>query len=200
MAPRKRARAANGTFKSGGGGSQTGGTGDVKPQILTRTTPSVVADDFSVVDIDVPRIILTGRNDATIMEILKVWFYLGVRDFADTTSTKAGYLSTIPLRTTNEAATLGAILGDISHPGTFASVVRQRVVTVEGGTITNNPTLIDLTDNNGNGVLIATDRFFFTSADVSGTTTEEAVVKILYRMVSVGIVEYVGIVQSQSIG
>lgn len=200
MAPRKRARAADGTFRSSGG-SVTGGTGDIKPQILTATTPIPGgADDYSSVEVLVPRMIIQTTGQANVMEVLKVWFYIGIRDFADTTKTSGAFLNTRQTRITSEATNISEVMSDVANPSTFASVYYQSVITTSGNTRIVNPFVVDLTDNNGNGILIATDRFFFTSFDVSGTTAQEATVKILYRMVNIDIYEYVGIVQSQSVG
>jgi hypothetical protein len=60
------------------------------------------------------------------------------------------------------------------------------------------PVTIDLTDSNGNGMLIATDSLYVVAANVSGTASE-AICKVFYRLVNVGITEYVGIVQSQQV-
>ena len=59
------------------------------------------------------------------------------------------------------------------------------------------PVIIDLTDNNGNGLLIATDKLFIVFANLNGTVVGSAVAKVKYRLSNVGITEYVGIVQSQ---
>ncbi len=181
------------------GGSATGGTGDLKPQIITATSPIPSgANDFSTVEISVPRIILGQEDRATIMEVLKVWFYVGMRDFADSTATVGAYLTTVALRQTSDTASISEILGDLAAPFVFATVMKQRALTTSGAWPVDNPVTIDMTDSNGNGYLVATDRMFMTSFDVSGTAAQEATVKILYRMVNVGITEYVGIVASQN--
>lgn len=197
MAPRKRARAADGTFMPTSGGSITGGTGDIKPQILTRQTDLHAVDDYISIQIDVPRIIMNTANQATIMEILKVYFYIGIDDFADVSHTAWAFLNTTQLHVNALATSFAELQRDLVHPGTFAFAIRQRTLTTSGSQTLENPIVIDLTDNNGNGLLIASDRFFLTSADIAGTSTDRATVKILYRMVNVGILEYVGIVQSQ---
>ncbi len=59
------------------------------------------------------------------------------------------------------------------------------------------PIVIDTTDTDGNGILVATDRLFIVGGNLSGIVAATYVAKIMYRLVEVGITEYVGIVQSQ---
>ncbi len=193
MAPKRR-RTATGQFASESGGSVTGGTGDIKPQILNAVTPQAVAADFATVEVPVPRIILGSRDQATVMEILKVYFTLGLADLADPANSFIGYLTTQLIRVTGAAASFAAFEADVSLPTTFASATIHHGA---GSHVLVTPIIVDLTDNNGNGVLIATDRFFFTMGNVAGTLPTVGIAKILYRMVNVSITEYVGIVQSQ---
>src|SRR3972149_1303038 len=57
--------------------------------------------------------------------------------------------------------------------------------------------IYDLTDGNGNGLLVATDFIYFVTANVGGTGSISAVVKILYRLFEANLTEYIGILQSQ---
>lgn len=54
-----------------------------------------------------------------------------------------------------------------------------------------------MTDGAGHGVLVATDKIYMLTASLAATGAQEAIVKILYRLVDVGLEEYIGIVQSQ---
>jgi len=54
-----------------------------------------------------------------------------------------------------------------------------------------------LTDNMGNGILIATDRIFVVGGSFGSALVARATCKILYRQTNVGVMEYIGIVQSQ---
>lgn len=187
-------RGTDGRFKTSGG-SLTGGTGDVKPQIMTiGLSASAGIDDYSVLEFNVPRIIMGSRDSATVMEILKVWFYVGIQDMQDLTHTVAGYLSTTVLRVQDEAASETTISIDVINPTVFAAAIQHR-----GGVnaTTTWPMEVDLTDNNGNGILVATDRIIATTVMLDNTVVSSSAVKVLYRMVNVGITEYVGIVQSQ---
>jgi len=181
------------------GGSVTGGTGDVKPQWLTASTPLYAsANDYGINTIEVPRIVLGSEGYATVMEILRVDWYLGVGDFTDTTHSLFGYLTTSTSRTQDEAATLVSWQNDLEAPQTFAAALHNVLTSTNGGTTQTLPISINMTDANGNGMLIAADRFFMVTSRVSNVDVGGETVKILYRMVAIDIVEYVGIVQSQS--
>jgi len=167
----------------------------VKPQIMSVGLPdSVGINDYSVVEFAVPRIIMGNRDSATVMEILKVWFYVGIEDAADASSRLSGSLSTTIIHADNDPVSLLSMSLDPSAPTVFAHAFADR----QGASFSLLlPLTIDLTDNNGNGILVATDKIFVTTAMLNNTLTSRSSVKILYRMVNVGITEYVGIVQSQ---
>lgn len=177
----------------------TGGTGDVKPQILTLTTaiaPAINQYVVRQVALPVPRF-GTLKTKATIMEMLRVDWYLGLRDNGDINNAKSAFLSTNQIRGTGEAANNVTIENDAAETTVFAMAYRQGTFVVSGSSDRTYPMSIDLTDNNGNGVLIATDKIFITGADDGGAIPSSYTCKVLYRLVNVGITEYVGIVQSQ---
>lgn len=197
MAPRKRARAADGTFRSSGG-SLTGGTGDVKPQWLTViVTAPGGASDYSVVEFTVPRIIMAAANTAQIMEILRVDWYMGISNLGDNDVIILGYLSTRPIRQTGDATTLLALSADLQNSTVMAAALSSEVETTTGALHREMPQSVSMNDGNGNGTLVATSSMFATVGQFSDAAPSAATVKILYRMVNVGITEYVGIVQSQ---
>ena len=182
------------------GGSLTGGTGDVKPQILTATTPAAAgAGDYSVsqIALPVPRF-GTTKNKSTVTEILNVVYYPVILDIADALNTKAAFLSTIAIRTQNETCTLATLAADVTDPSVFAYMLRDAAFTTSGSVVKKGGWKFDLTDRNGNGLLIATDRIFFTIGAVNDTAQGTSTAKITYRLVNVNLAEYIGIVQSQS--
>ena len=181
------------------GGSVTGGTGDIKPQILTLDSGTAGAvSDYVVnqVALPVPRF-GSLKTKATIFEILTVSWYPNIEDFADTSATNWCFLTTSTTRADADTATLASAALDVTDPRTFAFVIRQNNLTTSGAVVSIMPNVIDLTDMNGNGILIATDKLFVVGANLNGTTAGSFVAKVKYRLVNVGITEYVGIVQSQ---
>ncbi len=188
--PAKRARTS--------GGSVTGGTGDIKPQFVTSTTPIPAgAADYSIVEIIVPRIVLNQPGDATVMEILRVDYYLGTRNMADVATTEWGFLTTVASRATDETSTLATLSADLNNPSNFAFAAYATGFSTNGGFSRTYPISIDMNDGNGNGYLIGTNRIFFITGNVDGAAASEGTVKIMYRMSNVTIVEYVGMVADQ---
>lgn len=180
------------------GGSFTGGTGDIKPQQWTiHTGEPAAGDDYAVnqVPLPVPRF-GTMKTKATVFEILKVLWYPAV-DSGDTVVTDFCYLTTSTARTQDEASSTGTMIADLLDPRTFAFCIWNSNITTSGGRGKPMPFTVDLTDNNGNGYLIATDQIFAVSGNVGGASPADSFAKIIYRLVNVGITEYVGIVQSQ---
>ncbi len=184
------------------GGSFTGGTGDIKPQYLTLNTGVAAAvSDYTVnqVALPVPRF-GTMKTKATIIEALSVDWYLNIADLGDTGKSDWAYLTTSTVRVDAETATLASAAADVEDPQTFGFVLREhREATAVGVVSQTMPIRVDFTDNNGNGILIATDRLFVVGANLGGTAGGNYTAKLKYRLVNVGITEYVGIVQSQQI-
>ena len=191
----KRARGDGGRFISS---ALTGGTGDVKPQITTGSV-SVVVDDYGVARARLPVArIGAERGRAMVFEILKVWWYQNIQDVGDTAYNTCAYLSTRQERNSGDACTLVTIAEDLVNPQTFACQFTHKGVVVEGATLqVQGDTAVDMTDGAGNGIIIATDSIFIHGGNVGGIATATHVVKILYRLVNVGLAEYIGIVQSQ---
>lgn len=69
-----------------------------------------------------------------------------------------------------------------------------------GGSVAVNQDVVqvmDLTDGDGHGILVATDNIFFQVTSNGFASAAEQSVKLLYRFKEVSLVEYIGIVQSQ---
>ena len=181
------------------GGSVTGGTGDIKPQILTAATGVAGGlDDYvtASVALPVPRF-GTMKTRATIFELLGVWWHLALADKGDATAVHWAFLSTVVTRANGDTSTLADSQVDALDPRAFAFQMEQHIFTTSGSSIAKYPKYTDLTDSNGNGILIATDRIILTGGAVGNATLGQYIAKIKYRTVNVGIAEYVGIVQSQ---
>ncbi len=183
-----------------GGGSVTGGTGDIKPQYFTVSTNAIGApDDYATVAAvtPIPRF-GTTRNRSTVMEVLKVEWLLNLADDGDSAQHNVGFLSTAQIRANADTCTLATIGADMGNARVFGLVIRSKHLATSGAHNQTWPIVIDMTDANGNGVLVATDRIHITGGNVAGTAaTGIFTAKILYRLVNIGINEYVGIVQGQ---
>ena len=181
------------------GGSVTGGTGDIKPQILTGTVPAAsAADDYTVqqLNLPVPRF-GTMKTKATVFELLHMDWYLNPTNAGDTTGQDFGFLATQQLRSNAETSTIASWVTDVADPTAFAAVMRNHTVSTNGMIVETYPHRVDFTDGNGNGIVIATDRLFIHTGGVAQASNGQTVIKLTYRLINVGITEYVGIVQSQ---
>lgn len=179
----------------------TGGTGDVKPQIWTLPAlTQETLNTFEEISVPTPVSRLNNRSNgskATVMEVLKVWANLPNFD-ADLAATYSRRNSQLQLSTSSLDNTGIFPLS----PKVFAFFSRTQMgKAAVGGSFSNvldSPLEKDLTDGNGNGIIIATDQIYI-GGDTEGLADVAAWnVKILYRFVDVGLTEYIGIVQSQS--
>ena len=180
-------------------GSRTGGTGDVKPQILTLgTQKAAAADDYitAQIPLPVPRFGFS-KAKATIFELLWVDWYLAMEDFDDPLSVNWAWLSTVQTRTTADTSNLATLAEDILNPRAFAFAIEGSHFITSGASTHLAPIHIDLNDNNGNGMLVATDRLQITGGNQGGSAGSSYTCKVGYRLVNVGVQEYVGIIQSQ---
>lgn len=139
-----------------------------------------------------------GSESAWVMEVLRVDWYLGMENALDPSSVNWGFLTTVTAHVDAETATLATLSADTGDPLTFAFAIQQRLETgASGGQSLNSPVSMDTTDGAGNGILVATDRLFIVGGNVNGATASSFNCKMYYRLIEVGIQEYVGIVQSQ---
>lgn len=178
----------------------TGGTGDVKPQFFTGTSGTAGAVDDYVVNelqLPVPRF-GTQRNRATIFEILSLDWYIGIED-TDSAMSCFAFLTTSTNRSDGDTSTRATAVNDLNDPKTIGFAMYERQFTTSGASVIKYPIHIDLTDQSGNGTLIATDKITIVCGAVANSVGISAVCKIKYRMVNVGVQEYVGIVQSQQL-
>ncbi len=124
-----------------------------------------------------------------------------MQNIADINMFEFAMLGTTNLgRITAQTCTLVTAANDIINPRSFANVTYDQLTTTSGGISHTNPISINMTDNNGNGFLIATDRIFIVAGGVATTNGVVATAKILYRLVNVDVMEFLGIVQSQQSG
>lgn len=180
-------------------GSYTGGSGDILPQVMTVYTDAAgAADDYVNAIINLPtNRIVAGRRKVSVIELLQVDWYLGIEDLGDTASHTIGYLATYQRRANAATCSLTTIREDFRDPRVFAPAIISRFLTTSGATSVIQPVSINLTDNNGNGVMVGTDQLIITHGNVNGTAGASAIARIKYRFVDVGVTEFLGLQQSQ---
>jgi len=122
---------------------------------------------------------------------------LNLEDLGDNQFSQIGFLSTVINRVEGETCTVASMSVDAISPLNFAIAVYNRTLTTSGTAISQFPFHIDLTDGAGNGFLVATDRMFIYGGGAGNAVAGRYTAKILYRLVEVGITEYVGIVGGQ---
>ena len=179
----------------------TGGTGDVNPQLMTIVADNMVQGISREVQAVTPvqRVGGNAQDSALVMEILKVFFEqdqsnLVSKDFFD---------QFMSLRT----ATQGSNTLDFVRKSGQTIAFDNRWFSWNSDTpdmeIMHLGQWQDLTDGQGHGVLVATDTIFFGAyafSNIGGSlVTASGICKILYRLKEVGLAEYIGIVQSQSV-
>lgn len=180
--------------------ARTATTGDINPQYLVADVVLPAFNDYAVGTFNLPVARIGGaKNKAVVFEILGVDYYMGVEDMADTTHSLIAFLSTAPARSNGETSTLATFGVDFARQQNIAPVFMHRGFEgVSGGMVINMPYHVDTTDSSGNGILVGTQSLTLTYGDVDSTLVSSCSVHILYRLVEVGIQEYVGMVQSQS--
>lgn len=171
----------------------TGGTGDVNPQIITSpiiTQPGVDLPVQVQQPLPIPRFpTSTGRN--LVIELLGIEV-----DFL-TWSGLAGAVIQYMNVTTNSQnpASINAALSD---PKTIADVYKYYFFFTAAAVFeVGAQTYVDLTDNAGHGLLIATDNVYFNLLTQNTGAANSAIMKLEYRWKEVSLTEYIGIVQSQ---
>jgi len=170
----------------------TGGTKDVNPQwfrgYVTSTKNTTAESNFQLPITRIPT-----ANKVTIIEVLKVIVVPKTTLFAvDEALARVNFsFGTAPMGTTAQV--------NIDDGRVFAQIGRECTQDADGGGF-QVPTVLeyDLTDGSGHGVLVASDKLYVqTTQSNSGAASAICAIALLYRFKTVGMREYVGIVQSQ---
>lgn len=178
-------------------GSLTGGTGDVNPQIfLMSLDPGATYADTSF---QLPIQRLPTQNRAQVMEILKVEWGLGAGAglvmTAGANQFFSAYLTTRTFGTAEPNANQqdGSVISKWQWSAIFLAG------TTNVGTWAPGVYVQDLTDGAGHGLLVATDSLFLGAIQTAGASPVSGLItcRVFYRFKNVGVLEYVGIVQSQ---
>lgn len=174
-------------------------TTDRFPQIMTIESGDVGVDDFHVTTVSLPLNRMGVRRGFTMaMEILRVNWFLAVKDDSDVNQTKFGWLTSATTRVNDETSSLGAIQSELGRPRTFAAAGVDESIVTTGGHSLVMPLIRDLTDGMGNGFLYVGDTLTMVYGNVGGTATDATcIAKVLYRFVEVKSDELFGVLQSQ---
>lgn len=170
------------------GDTLTGGTRDVKPQMLSFVATQSGNDTTTTVTQALPvlRNFQPSPGRAQLVEILKVSAILP-------SPTEVDNNINIALSTKN----FGTTAVTPQDPSVFAFIRRAVALTTSGQIYADLVACLDLTDGNGNGILVATDNIYCQIVSSSTGSTNATAIKILYRISGASVEEYVGIVQSQ---
>jgi len=163
--------------------SLTGGTKDVNPQILKKSF-AMTSDTNLSVEVPLPVQRLNNKNRSMVMEILRVGWTFDANDGA--THTHLGI------------ATQAAPSGTTAFKGNEGYIIQfhKRYNKIVGPDQVQN--WFDLTDGQGHGVLVATDKIYLI-ANGGASNTKEVLCEILYRWKNVSLQEYIGIVQAATL-
>lgn len=172
----------------------TGGTRDVNPQwfrgSLTLTQNANTEDNFQLPITRIPT-----ANKVTIVELLKIQITPKIGMGTSAVCAIGSY--SIKFATASLGTTTAIHLDD---PRVVAEINQTVLTSATGAMMSGTPGtyILDLTDGSGHGILVAADKLYVQCtcanvADLAGTCAYA----LLYRFKTVGMREYVGIVQSQ---
>lgn len=180
-------------MKRRGGDTLTGGSRDVNPQnMVSPVITQLVADTPIQVQqpLPIPRL-PTKQGKNLVIELLGATFYITAAGL------QAGNNTFYMNVSTNQQ--VPALPQDgIRDSKTLVDCLKYLFLFTNVG-LSEFPaeTYIDLTDNAGHGLLVATDNIYFNLLTTNTNTTNSCVIRLEYRWKEVDLVEYIGIVQSQ---
>lgn len=174
----------------------TGGSKDVNPQFFHLAQNTSAANTYTETAFVIPvqRISPQRSTEAIVMEVLKIFFNIPE---LDTTNAAETYYTARAAISTSSLTVMPAL----NNPKALMMVERSahKAFTAAGTYETpyTDPLVIDLTDGAGHGILVATDNLYFQTTTVNYGAAAGFAAKVLYRWKTVGLTEYIGIVQSQ---
>ena len=179
------------------GESLTGGTGDVNPQFLHGQVVQTGADATTTTTFAMPIMkVQSGGSHATIIELLKV--FVDFPTFPGAAAAQAVMDMSLDFTTIS----FGTTAINFNEPNLFArAALEAHNSFTAAGSMYSGPypgvVAVDVTDGAGHGILIATDNIFAQARSTATGNTNTIRFKLLYRFKKVGLLEYIGIVQSQ---
>lgn len=165
---------------------------DLHPQYITANSVMTAADTEGVfvINMPLPRVNMGSSGRSWCIEVIAVdWFY------GSTLQASANTVREWNLYTGTFTAAQASGMGD----GRAFCGLQQRLGfgTAVGFVFYPGSGRVELTDGAGNGFLVASDTMTLRNSSSGTTAAQDITVKIWYRFVSVGMAEFVGIVQSQ---
>lgn len=188
------------------GDTLTGGTKDVNPQWFPLFATQASADAVTVAQFPVP--VQRLKNDdqqSQVMEILKISWDVSFGFPVDGATFIFGmYLTTVNTTALLSTPAQNTQLFNLRNRGNCIDY-HERIIqtqTAVGVAYHDDPIIHDLTDNDGHGILVATDNVWVTLISQTNSTAatgalNQGTCKLLYRWKNVKLQEYIGIVQSQ---
>lgn len=179
-------------MKRGRGDTLTGGSKDVNPQTMITHVSQTAADVTAsqALALPIPRLpIAKGRS--LVIELLGI-------DFYNLSATQILANNVLVFLLTTNGTTPTSVFSAMTDPKTLALWDRWVAFgTGVGFAVFDNSKHVDLTDNAGHGILVATDQIFFYLLSQTTGALNTGICKMTYRFKDVSLEEYIGIVQSQ---
>ena len=183
----------------------TGGTNDVNPQFMGAFTKQLVENTATFKEVMLPVTRIPGAKRVTLIEALKLWVCFDEYPYMNLLAWPASRTHYVGLYFGKVTDILGFHNGKVLMAKYYKNISASWQVpdpgeeTMFGATIQEMPWSFDFTDNQGHGILIATDclTLAINSTNLLESQKFGAQIKLLYRFKSVGLQEYIGIVQSQ---
>jgi len=171
----------------------TGGTKDVNPQWFKGTITQGAADSDIETSYQLPvtRIPTSGR--VTIMEVMRV------RAASNRATAWAGNVQAQNIILAFATRSIGVAAPPTNDNTAVVAYMKKELSSVAAAGAWNMPATWeqDLTDGAGHGILLAGDKLYVVLSSVLTALAQQWSFEIYYRFKTVGMREYVGIVQSQ---
>jgi hypothetical protein len=166
------------------------GTVDLNPQFLSEYVTQSGANTYTsktmILPIN-PGATISSTGKVRVMELLKIYL-----DMAKDTLAEDGY-ALVQLTYKEQVAILTAV--DVEKY--IVRLIRKTQLITSGAIMEEFPFVLDLTDGQGNGLLIGQQKLFLGVNTAGQGAALSASIKILYRFKDVNVEEYIGMVQGQ---
>lgn len=162
---------------------------DIKPQWLNVNITMTAANTYTQVTTPLPinPTLGGGKNKARVIELLKAFVFA----LPDTLAEDAAIY--IQVATKSQAS----LVAPNNCENFLIQFGRDFQLVTSGAISCDVPMVFDLTDGNGNGMLVATQNIYCAAVTAGQGSALGVGIKFLYRFIDIDMAEYVGIIQSQ---